>query len=67
MNYNWKEAEFELKRKSELIQLLMKNQKDLIRAVNGLQSKIVEVDASDVIDSDSFSIARELLHKFNVC
>ncbi len=66
MNYNWKEVEFELDRKSKLIQDLLNDRKELIKAMRLLHSDCVNKDASSVIDGDAFIESRLLLTKMNV-
>lgn len=64
--YNWKEAEFEIGRKSQAIDKLRQEKKELIQSLRALQSDCVNKDASEVIDGDAFAESRALLHKLNI-
>lgn len=66
MHYNWKEVEFELERKTNMIKSLLDDRKQLIKSLRALQSDCVNKDASSVIDGDAFIESRCLLTKMNV-
>ncbi len=66
MSYNWKEAEFKISKKTELIQKLKVDKEHLIKSLRALQRACIDNDAGSVIDSDAFHESRQLLHKFNM-